>query len=271
MKVMAETLYLAIHRPKHKPSVSIEVIRLAQEMWMRGVRGDRQEIVKHFSEELFERRVHPTQMGDPILLHHHNEIIDLSPELVIEVIRLARETGNSEWAERLFEELFEHIVCRWEILDMSPESVIEIIRMVRDTGNRNWTERLSEEFVERMIHPHEIIEMPPELIIEVIRLARETGNTGWTERLSEEFFERMIYHPQEIIEMPLELVIEVIRLARETGNTGWTERLSEKVDLRQIKLDIGAFPLSLLKDILWLAEIRGDAELLDEIKQLTRF
>lgn len=269
MKVMDEALYLAISMPKHKPSANIEVIRLAQEMWKRGVRGDRQRIIKHFSEEFFEPRIRPTQLGNPILLHHHNEIIDMSPELVIEVIQLARETGNSEWAKRLFEELFERIVYRWEILDMSPESVIEIIRMVRDTGNMNWAERLSEEFVERIIHPHEIIEMPPELIIEVVRLARETGNTGWTERLSEEFFERMIYHPQEIIEMPPELVIEVIRLARETGNSELAERLSEKVDLRQIKRDIGAFPLSLLKDILWLAEILGDVELLDEIKQLT--
>ena len=49
------------------------------------------------------------------------------------------------------------------------------------------------------------------------------------------------------------------------------EKLSEKVELRPIKRDIGAFPLSLLKDILWLAEMRGDVELLDEIKQLTRF
>jgi hypothetical protein len=205
------------------------------------------------------------------------ETVEQYPDLAVEWLRFARETGNRKWIKRggpeWLDRLF-HGMHPMEAMDRYPELALELLRFARETGNHKWMEHFGREWLDRFLHrmhPMEAVERYPELALELLRFTRETGNREWMHRFGEAWMDRFFHemHPLEAIERCPELALELLRLARETGNRGWMERFGMKSS-RAIQGMLRTAPFALVGELYAWARESGNAEVLDIIEHELR-
>jgi hypothetical protein len=107
-------------------------------------------------------------------------MLEMRPEVVVELLRLTWESGSDRWIEFYGKEFFEHAMHHGpfrEMLEMRPEVVVEWLRLARESGSDCycWIERYGEELFGHAIRSN-LSRMPLESVRDIEWYAEITRN-----------------------------------------------------------------------------------------------
>lgn len=185
-----------------QPKIALEFMRLAREHSFR--------LYKRYIDELLET-------PNPLL----NRVIDVQPEVAVEILRLLWHYGSRHSCEpfigRLLENAIEPSYFR-RIMKNQPDFAIEFIYLAQEVGNRNWIVCFNDMFFKYIGNPEnfrQILNYRTNVMLKFLRLAQEFGNNHWIESHGVEFLQRAIgLHFRNFMGIQLEVVIELLRLLK---------------------------------------------------------
>jgi hypothetical protein len=181
--------------------------------------------------------------------YHPQRLLEMSPSLLIEAIKLSKILGNKSYSEQSITILFERISPDY-LWETSPENILTVIQLAGDSGQTEFAEFYIREFVSRM-HPRGLWDMQPELTIELFKLMAKTGNRKAFQRYFEELVHRLPHI--SIFERSPSLMLEVIRASRELRMPDILEycyrALLELADFGELSLELNIEMLRLGREL----------------------
>jgi adenylate kinase family enzyme len=204
----------------------------------------------------------------------------LPVELIIELIRLAREFNDQIFLEFLYrdylQEKLEYLVENDTQLELDTEIIVELIKLAREFNDKPFLELLYQQYLidgRKLFRKYyELTNLDGEFIVEVIKLAREFDDKNYLILLYNELKkgnQKFLLKLYNSIELEAKLIIEVINLAKDCEDKELIKILYSRY-ISNFKLNINSLSIKDLRALKEISLAIGDENTVQQINVMVQ-